>query len=367
MPSLSRGQENTSSILNWFITVSGILTDAFEVGYQIFDITNGIPGTQTFPATPGAWEDVSDAPGNFSPGSYYAYDNAAAKGWTPSIAATIGTHRINWRWKISETAPYQQDAEDFEILIQSAGNTTDTYITVQDVRNAGLTDTTAYPDSTILASIELWQALLDRACRQWFLPKTITFSIDGNNSDTLNLGVPIISIEYLKINNDSVALDPSYYAVHNAISYPDDRRNPRITLHRSCEYRDIFTAPMTNGDLKFRKGRKNQLIKGVFGFVEENMAPPSLIKRALLKLVIEKVTKPPLEVPGSNGVQPPPIIGALLEEMTDFHSVVYAPAGAKVAVRSPYMIGITNDQEVIEIIKLYKAPTGIAVPSSSSY
>ena len=46
MPTLARGQENTPSILNWFISINGVLTDAYEVGYQIYDITGGLPGTQ---------------------------------------------------------------------------------------------------------------------------------------------------------------------------------------------------------------------------------------------------------------------------------------------------------------------------------
>ena len=43
MPALARGQENTPSIINWFITVNNVLTDAYEVGYQIWDITGGLP------------------------------------------------------------------------------------------------------------------------------------------------------------------------------------------------------------------------------------------------------------------------------------------------------------------------------------
>lgn len=367
MPALARGQENTKSILNWFITVNGVLTDAYEIGFQIFDITDGLPGTQIFPTTLGDWEDVTSAPGNFSSGSYYAYDNAAGNGYTPLLTAAIGTHRIYWRWKISAGAPYQQDAEDFEVLVQSAGSTVDTYITIQDVRDAGLTDTTLYPDDSVLASIELWQAILERACRQWFVPKTLVLSVDGTDSDTIHFGVPIIEIDYIKINNSATELDAGLYRVYKGTTYPDDRRNPRIKLVSSHEFRDIFTAPLQNGDSRFRKGRQNQEIKGMFGFVESDMSVPRPIQRALLKLVIEKITKPVYVDPGSTPAQPPPIIGSVLEEVTDGHKKKYGKAGAEVSKRSPFMTGITDDQEIIEIIKMYRAPIGCATPAHPSY
>lgn len=367
MPALAREQENTKSILNWFITVNGILTDAHEVGFRIFDISGGLPGTQVFPTTPGDWEDVTVAPGNFSPGSYYAYDNVAGSGYTPGIAEPIGTHRIEWRWKISAGAPYQTDAEDFEVLVQSAGSSADTYIDVQDIRDAGL-EVADFPDDVVLSSIELWQALLERACRQWFVPKTMVLSVDGTDSDALHFGVPIIAVDYIKLNRDTNELDEELYKVYNSTTYPDDRRNPRIKLVSPSEYKDIYTAPVRYGRLWFRKGRQNQEIKGTFGFVEADMSTPKLIKRALLKLVIEKLTKP-VYVPSSSSapVPPPPIIGNILEETTDGHKIKFGVAGAEVGKRSPYMVGITDDQEIIEIIKMYKAPIGCATPAHQSY
>jgi hypothetical protein len=365
MPALSRCQENTPSILNWFVTVGGVLTDVYEIGYQIFDISTGLPGTQIFPIIPGEWENVTSAPGNFNIGSHYAYDNTADTGYTPLITENIGTHRIYWRWKINIAAPYQLGAEDFEVLSQSSGSSIDTYIAIQDVRDAGLTDLALYPDSAVLSSIELWQSVLDRTCRQWFVPKIVVLKIDGTDSDTLHFGVPIISVEYMKINNSETPLDIGLYKAYTAITYPDDRRNPRIKLIRSDDVRDIYTAPISYGQLIFRKGRGNQEIKCTLGYVEEDMSVPKPIQRALLKLVIEKITAPYLS--GTTAIQPPPIIGALLEEETDGHRIKYAQSGAPVSSRSPYMTGITNDQEIIEIIKMFRAPIGCATPAHSSY
>jgi hypothetical protein len=368
MPSLARGQENTQAILNWFITVNGVLTDAFDVGFRIFDITGGLPGVQVFPSG-GGYESVGSGVGHFGVGSYFAYDNGNTEGWTPPLTEPIGTHRIEWRWKISAGAPYQSGQEDFEVLVQSAGSTVDTYINVQDVRDAGLTDTTKFPDDKVLAYIETWQAFLERSCRQWFIPKSMVLSIDGTDSDALHFGVPIISIDYLKLNRDEVALDAELYKVYKGIRYPDDRHNPRIKLVGPQEYRDIYSAPIRHGRLWFDKGRQNQEVKGTFGFVEEDMGVPKLIQRALLKLVIEKLTKTPIYVtdPADPPTPPPPVIGSVLEEWTDGHKLKYGTSGAKVAARSPFMTGITDDQEIIEIIKMYKAPIGCATPAHPSF
>jgi hypothetical protein len=245
----------------------------------------------------------------------------------------------------------------------------DTYVTVQDVRDAGLTDDVAYPDALVLSSIEMWQSILDRACRQWFIPKTLVLKLDGTDSDTIHFGVPVISIEYIKLNNDPNALDDRLYKVYNSmVAYPDDRRNPRVKLIRSNEYRDIYTAPVQAGDLCFRKGRQNHEIKGIFGYVEEDMSVPKPIQRALLKLVIEKLTKPVyVEDPGLSPTAPPPIIGTVMEEWTDGHRKKYAQSGAPISKRSPFMTGITNDQEIIEIIKMFRAPIGLATPAHWSY
>ncbi len=360
MPALVREQENQVDILNWFLTVNGVLTDAYSMEYRVFDITGGLPGTQVFPTTPGQYENVTNAPGKFGTGSYYAYDNTNLSGYTPPITASVGTHRVEWRWKISDIAPYQSGFEDFEILVQpSGGFGSNTYITIQDVRDAGLS-ATDYSDAEVLAAIEVWQTFLDRACRQWFLPKEITMELDGTDSDMLHLGVPIIELEYLKLNGSDDELDTSYYKVYNGITYPDDRKNPRIKLLNNQTY-DIFSQ---NYDfMVFRKGYKNQILKGTFGYVESDLSPPKLIQRALLKLVVEKLTNP---VYGEVDENLPSLVGNLIEEWTDGHKIKYAQSGGEYKPRPPGLLGITEDAEILQIIKLYKGPLAMAYPINDS-
>ena len=366
MPSLARGQANTTSIINYFTKVASVLTDVYLMEYRILDIEDGLPGTQIFPIVEDDYEDVTAAPGNFSTGSYYAYDNVAGSGWTPSLTATLGTHRIEWRWKVTVGSDYQSGEEDFEVIVESAGSTADTYVSLADIRTAGLPDTVV-GDEIVLAAISTWQEFIDRACRQWFIPKTLTLNFDGTDSDTIHLGVPIISIDYVKLNGDTDELDTDLYRVYNGITYPDDRKNPRIKLVNSSRYRDIWTGDI--GALKFRKGRQNQEISGIFGYVEADGSVPKMIQRALTKLVIQKVTNPVYVDPATATVipPPPPILGQLIEEWTDGHTSKWAQQGGVFTTRAPGLTGITSDQEILDIIRLFRAAIGIATPNSWSY
>jgi hypothetical protein len=243
------------------------------------------------------------------------------------------------------------------------------YIDLADVRDVGITEEMV-ADEAVETAIALWQALIERACRQWFEPREMTLKFDGNDSALLPVGVPIISIEYLKLNNDPVALDATHYRVYKSRSYPDDRRNPRIMLNALCDDADIYTAPIVNGLLKFRKGRQNQEIKGTFGFVEEDDSTPLLIKRALLKLVVEKLATPVFTAPGTEAPLPPPppvLAGIIQEERTDGHALIYANRFTVNSRRPNSMMSFTSDPEIIEIIKMYRAPIGICTPAHPSH
>jgi len=366
MVAIAREQENESEMINWFVAIGGVLTDAYSVEYRIYDISGGLPGTQVFPVTEGEYETVTTGEGHFSTGSYYAYDNTAVTGWTPTVTQTVGTHRIEWRWKALVTSPFQCGTEDFEVLISSVGSSGDTYISIQDLRDEGLLEAD-YSDTIILTSIELWQAMIERITRQWFTPRTLVLSVDGTNCDTLHFGVPIIEIEYLRLNNSTTDLNTDYYRVYNGSSYPDDRRNPRIKLRSLSEYSDIYTAPASSRSMIFRKGRQNQEIKGTFGFVESDGQPPKPIQRALTKLVIEKLVNRAYTPPNTPHPFMPPIVGGtMIIEKTDGHSREFSD-NRKMGYRRPLGFdGITFDPEILDIIRHYRAPIGIASPAHPS-
>lgn len=233
------------------------------------------------------------------------------------------------------------------------------YISVSDLRDAGLSSATA-DDATVQAAILLWQQLIERATRQWFVPRTLSFYFDGNDSPMIGFAVPIISISELRINSSTTALDATLYKVYNR-TFPDDRRNPRIKLLNGEALNDIYTAPMLSRRMRFRHGQQNQYVSGVFGYVEADGSPPPLIRRALVKLVLEKYAAPAAAVD-----QPALISQYVTEETTDGHSIKYYQ-GANLKARPPGLSGLTYDEEVQEILKLYRAPIGVAVPGQPSY
>lgn len=240
------------------------------------------------------------------------------------------------------------------------------YITITDIRNEGLPEPN-FPDAKVQTYIDLWQEFIDRATRQWFDSRALTLNVDGTDSDTIHTGVPIISVDHIKVNDSQTVLDSSFYRVYNSRLYPDDRKNPRIKLISSQEH-NIYMSQYTSRRLKFRKGRQNQEIQGTFGYTEQDGSVPKLIKRALTKLVIEKLMKPAYIA--STSTAPPgslaSLFGIITEEETDNHRREYQPAGGGIDKRAPGLTGITDDQEIHNIIALYKAPIGIATPANAS-
>jgi hypothetical protein len=365
MPRIARGQENTPINVNWFTRVLGEFTDMYSVDFRVFRIEEGLPGDQVFPSA--NWESVTAGGGHYDTGHYFAYDNAHACGWTPAAGSLLGTHRIQWRWKQYVSSDYETGAEDFEVVPQVTAGPTETYVYVEvaDVRAMGIEDP-PYTDEQVLDSILTWQSALERACRQWFHPRAMTMQFDGDDSDMAHFGVPIISVEHLKVNESSVALSPDLYRVYNR-QFSGDRRNPKIALKRASFLSDSIATNWYRGTLKFLKGRQNQEVKGAFGFVEADGSPPRLIKRALLKLVVEKLTNP-IYVP--SGVTPPDpaqtiYAGVVISETTDGHQIQYGTS--KFKDRLVGLSGLTQDAEILDIIKLYQAPLGIANTSQWSY
>lgn len=364
MVSLARNQANASDKLNWFITVADALTDAFEIGFRILDIHNGLPGVQVFPVAAGTYHDVTATAGHFGVGSYYAYDSAAVSGWVVPLAENLGTHEIEWRWKISALASYQYGTEDFEVVTASTGDTISTYCTLQDIRNLGVP--LSVSNEKILAAIALSQQLIDRVTRQWFVPKTLQFRFDGTDSDAIHFGVPIISVEWLKTNDSIVNMDTGAYRVYNSLTnYPDDRHNPRIKLINAAgSDQDIYTAPIVSGWLRFRKGRMNQEIRGQFGYVEADLSTPLPIKEACIRMTLERLGSPAYGTPPI--ILPAPVAsGAIVEEWTDGHRLRYSDVTIKPTIQA--IRGISKDQFVIDVLRMYKGPIGIATPAHWTY
>lgn len=370
MAILARGQASscTNPILDIFTTLgpTGPKIDVELLEFIIFDVSTPakqLSPVQVFPSSGRATVDTV----NLCPtGGKVALGHFVGD-YTVDLAEPLGAHEIRWFLKRFTSDPTEITfSEEFQVIDTVAPSTADLYCQVQDFRDLGVS-VTDINDNDLEELIRTTQSLLDRATRQWFNERDLQFTFDGTDSDALHFGVPIISIEWLKLNTDPNPLSTDLYRVYSGRSYPDDRRNPRIKLIGPDEHRDIFVAPLTTGRLRFRKGRQNQEIKGKFGFVEDDGSTPKPITRALKKMVIERITSP-LFVPTGGSTPPPPpptTSGVVAEERTDGHSIKYLTA--TVSSRKAGATGISSDPEVQDIIKMYRAPIGLATPAHWSY
>ena len=238
------------------------------------------------------------------------------------------------------------------------------YVTVSDFRDPDTIDLPDRPtDTTIQAVIDYVEPLFERLCRQWFESRDLDFYFDGQDSDTIHFGVPIISIDALYINDDTNPLDSSLYKVYatQQTAMGDRRGNPKISLVRSLANANIFINTSSCGIMKMYKGRQNCRVVGAFGYLDNDGNTPAPVVEAIKRLVVEYLQNPAYSVtplPPSPGSAP----GVIVEEETDDHRIKYA-VGA-ISTTRVGLTDITADPYVQRIIKLYRAPIGIATPAN---
>lgn len=232
------------------------------------------------------------------------------------------------------------------------GEGTGNYVSIQDLRDEGITEA-MLSDSRALALIQLYERYVDQMTGQWFYPRDLEMILDGNGSKLLQLGVPIIRLDELYLNDGAVALEANFYTVYNRI-VPDDRRNPRIKLNDVARAGSDFYSMMVTGSASmFERGQQNQKLVGCFGFVEADGTAPTLIKYATKKLISMHTTK--LGTGGGSSSA-----GPVVEEWTDRHRIRYSEKGLG-SGSSSGMSG-TGDPELDLILSQYRRPTIIAAP-----
>ena len=207
----------------------------------------------------------------------------------------------------------------------------------------------------MLALIETWQQFIERTTRDWFVPRQMTWDLDGNGTTLMQLPVPIVSVSALYINDDfDNALDADAFKAYDGRgeSGRDDRKNPRIKLVTGET--SIFTGvgQIRRRTTVFEVGEQNQRVVGVFGFVEPDGSVPAPIVYALKKLVVRS-SRP---MAGSSGGGPGPA-GPMIEEETDRHRRKWADplVGSKAW-------STTGDTEVDQILATYRAPISLGAP-----
>lgn len=241
------------------------------------------------------------------------------------------------------------------------------YVTVAEVKNEGLPST--YSNSRISAAIIRWQQFIERACRQFFDARAATVDMDGNDTDTLFLPMPLISVSALYVNDDFDHAVPAstYRAYTQRGPVEDDRRNPKIRILRATTVFDPLYS--RGGGVRFLKGSRNQRVVGTWGFTEEDGTTPLLIKRALIKMVIIDLTAQGASPGGLYGdvTASPDPAGSVTSETTDGHVISFGNDATLPDESRTGLTSITKDEEITKILEAYKGPIVVAVPGSVNW
>jgi hypothetical protein len=320
-----------------------------------FTINLSEDGTEVFGA------DVTDYAHDV--GVYPVWDPGTDLGWLVDVA--VGNYEVRWTYLDIDGVTARTHTQRFRVEATGLGVPFWAYIDPKDLTDEGACPADLSNDRMI-SLIKRCQQYIERETRQLFRPFHTTLTIDGNQSDTLFFGMPIIGIESIKINGSTDALDQDTYKVYNspvtetsAMGWlPEDRRhNPMIRMADSGHGESPIYWGQGGGQFfmpgKFAAGHQNQVVKGVFGYLEPDGSTPELIKYAMLRLVYANT--PRLEVGANMSTSP---MGPIQHETTDRHSITYG-YNPKVVSSS----ALSTSAEVQEILRKYRAPIGIAAPS----
>jgi len=147
------------------------------------------------------------------------------------------------------------------------------YCTPDDVRNRGGLDDPPYSDAVVQSWIDWAQTFIEEVTGQWFTPRELTVKIDGRDTRTQLVPVPIIVIEKVEfvdfptIPSGVSELDLDAFVIYNrhvadGLLNPDDRANPRIAFQGTkIGRRQIFIE-------EFPEGKQNVWLTGRFGYTE---------------------------------------------------------------------------------------------------
>jgi len=357
MPYLAVGQENTRLLLALrVVDATGHLYNPTSVKFFIKRLSDGV---QVFP-TPSGSEDVTHY--GQGVGVFPAWNTTANTGWKPTTPFTVGAHQIVWKYADPDGVAILEWRQIFNVVAAGLGLPYWTYIDPIEVRAEGITPA-QLSDARMLVLLRRAQNYIERACRQPFRPTELTLKVDGPEAEVVHLGVPIIGVEHVKINDSTILLDKSCYRVYftstldqyGGWSPEDNLHNPRIRMTAPSVADSIYrqgggSARYTRPG-RFAVGAQNQEIKGIFGALGPDGCTPELIRYAMLRLIYAN-TEPLIP-----GVVPAPQ-GDIASESTDRHSISYGTdSGA-----APYA-ALSTCSEVEEIIRSHRAPIGISAPA----
>lgn len=230
------------------------------------------------------------------------------------------------------------------------------YVTVADLRAEGVP--VSYSDALLNTRITKWESIVEKITRNVFRQVDLgELTFDGNNYRMLHFNLPIITVTSLKINNSTVALDPSYYRVYNGREYPaDDRGNPKIELVSSSS--SVFT--MTRN--LFARGYE-QKITATWGYVEDDglggYQAPIVVKDCIMRLVIGDLST--YYASSISGGGAGVVVSPIRRERTDGHEIEYQMTNN---VTTPWGL---IPKDIYDQLMLFRAPIYIGLPDVVRY
>ena len=226
--------------------------------------------------------------------------------WDVPSMEPLGLHEVLWTLTATASATPQTFRREFDVLNGIAGLAQNGYALVSDFRHEGITVERA-SDVRLQLLIEQWSRQIDLWTRRFFEPRTLSLLLDGYDSTSLTLRLPIIGIADVSAVDDTGFPNPidmtalRFYNRHltEGMTQPDDRDAPRIEfvllqpilIGMSNTYypQQMFRAG------RFSQGTQNVRITGTFGYTELDGSPsgvtPSLIRRATQLLVLRNLPK----------------------------------------------------------------------------
>lgn len=261
-----------------------------------------------------------------------------------SSVTAVGTFYDTVEFQLEENGPKYLLVNSFQVTADGLPKLG--YVTVQEVRDEGLTDTEKYSDAFINSRIAFNTRMIELWTGQIFQATPMIFDWDGQGTYNLSLDIPIVSIkEVTLLDREFPVTEVFTFSLDDIVVYnrhitkklkqPDDREDPRIA------------------NVYFPKGRQNIRIDGVFGYTDEFGNTPVEIKRALILMVLRDKEK--LASNRRNRSLLSGLGGRIKKETTDGHSYELAIAN-RAAGSTPYF---TGDEEIDHILHNFVRPMGL--------
>jgi hypothetical protein len=309
MPMIARGQasDGTSPVLELFTPREGVLADAAQVWFQIFDVSDEakreVP-VQVFPEVAGA-RAVANTTDLWPAGDKLGTGHVVAR-WTPAATEPLGLHELRWFVQDEANAPEQIVSVEFDVLGAGGGSQRAVYALISDLRAEGVTVAEA-SDARLARLIRLATRYVDRMTGRFFAPRSMTLALDGSGGRSQLLGQPIIAVRDVKLlvaypaEIGELGVTPSFFRVYNrhltqGLLDPDDRENPRLEFFHESDLFGVQSTPAASlglGSLVWLRGVQNVVVDGLFGYTDPDGSAvgrtPDLIRHVTKLLVLREI------------------------------------------------------------------------------